>query len=188
MNNGPTATFYQKMKSKMKIKILTVAILLVFAISANAQRGGDGRGMDPAQRAEMQTKMMVDSLSLSTKQGEKVKEINLKYANKQKEARSANADGDWEKMRAAMEALRTEQSAELKTVLTQEQFDHWQKIAAAQGQRRGPGGNERPNQNTNEDKGQKEEKGKDKGRKDKNNNPPATPTPSQAPIPQGGND
>ncbi len=171
----------------MKSKILTAALLLLLALSTKAQRG-DGRGMDPAQRAEMQTKMMVDSLSLSTKQGEKVKEINLKYANKQKEARSANADGDWEKMRATMEALRTEQSAELKTVLTQEQYDRWQKIAAAQGQRRGPGGNERPTQNTNDDKAQKEERAKkDKGRKDKKSTPPATPAPPPTPKPEGGN-
>jgi len=172
----------------MKIKIPIAALLLFLAISANAQRGGDGRGMDPAQRAEMQTKMMVDSLSLSTKQGEKVKEINLKYANKQKEVRSANADGDWEKMRVVMDALRTEQSAELKTVLTQEQFDHWKKIAAAQGQRRGSSSNERPALNPNEDKDQKEEKvKKEKGRKGNTNNPPATPTPPPTPKQGGGN-
>jgi hypothetical protein len=101
-----------------------------------AQPGG-GRGGDPIQRAEMQTQLMVDSLSLSAKQAEKVKEINLRYANKQKEARSANTDGDWEKMRATMEALRTEQNAELKKLLTQAQYDRWQKIAEAQRQSRG---------------------------------------------------
>ncbi len=118
------------------INVLTTVLFFAAAMTATAQPGG-GRGGDPIQRAEMQTKMMVDSLSLSTKQGEKVKEINLKYTNKMKAARESNTDGDWEKMRATMDAIRTEQNAELKTVLTQEQYEHWQKIAESQMQRHG---------------------------------------------------
>lgn len=146
----------------MKFQILVVALL--FAIAANSQPPGGGRGGDPVQRAEMQSKMMVDSLSLSTKQGEKVKAINLKYANKQKEARAANTDGDWEKMRATMDAIRTEQNAELKTVLTQEQYDRWLKIAEAQMQRRGGPGGPPPADG---------ERGK--GKKNKNGTPPPPP-------------
>jgi hypothetical protein len=169
---------------KMKFKILTAALLLIMALTAKAQ-GGGGRGGDPIQRAEMQSKTMVDSLLLSTKQAEKVKEINLKYANKQKEARSANADGDWEKMRTSMDALRTEQNAELKTVLTQEQYDHWQKIAAEQWKNRGAGGYERPSQNGSDDKAPGEKKEKSKGKK--GNPAPPPPPPPPAPIPEGGN-
>jgi hypothetical protein len=150
----------------MKVKLLMAVILLVFAVTASAQRGGD-----PTQRAEMQTKMMADSLSLSSRQGEKVKEINLKYANKQTEARQANADGDWEQMRAKMEALRTEQNAELKTVLTNEQYERWQKITAEQWKQRGGNG-----------RGADDKDGK--GRKDRKDTPPQPPpTPEQG----GGN-
>lgn len=156
----------------MKFKILMTVMLFAIAIAANAQQGGGpgGRSGDPIQRAEMQTKMMIDSLSLSTKQGEKVKEINLKYANKQKDARAANADGGWEKMRATMDALRTEQNAELKTMLTQEQYDRWQKIAEAQWQRRG---------------GPPADGEKGKGKKDKKDLPP--PPPPAPPVGSGGN-
>jgi hypothetical protein len=149
-----------------KMRIISALILLVFAASTAATaQPGSGRGGDPVQRAEMQTKLMIDSLSLSTKQGEKVKGINLKYANKMKEARAANTDGDWEKMRATMDAIRTEQNAELKAVLTQEQYDRWQKIAEAQMQRRGGPG------------GQPEEGDKGKGRKGKKGDqaPPSPP-------------
>lgn len=155
----------------MKFKILIMALLLTVAVAIYAQPSG-GRGGDPIQRAEMQTKMMVDSLSLSTKQGEKVKEINLKYANKQKEARAANTDGDWEKMRTTMDALRTEQNAELKTVLTQEQYDRWLKIAEAQWQRRGGPPAPPP---ADGDKG--------KGRKDKKGTPPPPPPPPPTTVP-----
>ncbi|MCF8247601.1 MAG: DUF4890 domain-containing protein [Saprospiraceae bacterium] len=155
----------------MKIKVLSAALLLFSAMVAQAQ-GGQRGGSDPAQRAEIQTKMMADSLSLSTKQGEKVKEINLKYANKQKEARQANSDGNWEKMQATMGTLRTEQDAELKTVLTQEQYDRWQKIASQQTQRRGNQGRD-----TDGKEGQ--------GRKGKKGTPPPPPPP--APEQGGGN-
>lgn len=153
----------------MKFKILLAASMLLLAFNSQAQGGGRNGGRDPIQRAEMQTKIMVDSLSLSTKQGEKVKEINLKYANKQTEARQANTDGDWEQMRAKMDALRTEQNTELKTVLTQSQFDHWQKISEEMAKHRGGNG-----------------KGMDgRGNPGKNGTPPPPPPP---PVPeQGGN-
>ena len=154
----------------MKIKILAAALLVMWTVAAQAQRGESPRGGDPTQRAEMQTKMMVDSLSLSNKQGEKVKDINLKYANKQKEMRQANAEGDWEQMRTKMTALRTEQDTELKTLLTQEQYDRWQKIAAEQFQRRGgPNG------------------GDGKGQKGKKGSPPPPPPPPPTPETSGGN-
>jgi Spy/CpxP family protein refolding chaperone len=133
----------------MKIKILGAAILLCFAMKSQAQGGGGPRGGDPVQRAEMQTKMMVDSLSLSSKQGEKVKEINLKYAKKRQEtSESMSADGgNWQLMKGLMEDIRNEQNAELRTVLTKEQYDHWLKIADEQmkqrgGKGRGNGGND----------------------------------------------
>ena len=157
----------------MKIKILAAAIFVMWAVATQAQRGEGPRGGDPVQRAEIQTKMMVDSLSLSTKQGEKVKDINLKYANKQTEMRQANAEGDWEQMRTKMTALRTEQDTELKTVLTQEQYDRWQKITAEQWKQRG--GN-----------GRGTEKKDGEGRKDKKGTPPPPPPPP-APEKSGGN-
>ncbi len=107
------------------------------AISLNAQRGG-GMGWDPEKRAEQQTANMTEKLSLSEAQSAKVKEINLKYAQKMKEARE-NATGDREAMRASMVAMRDEQDKELQTVLTEEQWQQWVKFRDEQKENRGKG-------------------------------------------------
>ena len=88
---------------------------------------GEGRGMDPEKRAEQQTANMTEKLSLSEAQAAKVKEINLKYATKIKEARDT-ADADRDAMRATMTSIREEQDKELQTVLTEEQWQQWLKI------------------------------------------------------------
>ncbi len=113
------------------MRTLLQSFLLAFLTAggfaaAQAQPGG-GMGMDPEKRAEQQTATMTEKLSLSEAQTAKVKEINLKYANKMKEARD-NAGGDRETMRATMTTLRGEQDKELQTVLTEEQWQQWLKI------------------------------------------------------------
>lgn len=124
------------------IKLLAMAMLLLAGFTLQAQPGGGGRDMNPEKRAEQQTAQMTEKLSLSEAQTGKVKEINLKYANKMKEARDA-ADGDWSSMRETMTALRDEQDKELKTVLTEEQYTQWDRIRTEQrnnrGGRMGPG-------------------------------------------------
>lgn len=125
---------------------MAIATLFIASLSLHAQQGpppgGGGRGMSPEQRAEQQTTVMKDSLSLSTKQLEKVKEINLKYANKMKAARDANQEADREQMRATMDTIHSEHNAELKTVLTKEQYDQWLKVQENHFKHRGPGGGE----------------------------------------------
>ena len=90
-------------------------------------------------------------------------------------------------MRASMETLRTEQNTELQTVLTTEQYDRWQKIAAAQFSNRGSGGYQRPEQKGTDDKAPEDKNvKKDKKSKGKKGTPPPPP-PTPAPIPEGGN-
>jgi hypothetical protein len=113
----------------MKIANKSFVLIMLLILSATftfAQRGE--RGGDPTERAKEQTVEMTEKLSLSTKQAEKVGEINLKYANKLKEARDANPDGDWSAMRETMMQIRQEQNAELKNVMTAAQFEQWEKI------------------------------------------------------------
>ena len=114
-------------KNTLSILLLTLG-LSVATTSLLAQQGGSGRGAEPAQRAEMQTTRMKEDLGLSDKQAEKVKAINEKYANKMKEMREASRDGDRQAMRENMSVLRKEQTEELKTVLTSEQFEKWQQL------------------------------------------------------------
>ena len=118
------------------IKMLAMAMLLLAGFALQAQPGGGGRAMNPEQRAEQQTAQMTEKLSLSEAQAGKVKEINLKYANKMKEARDA-ADGDRDAMRETMTAIRDEHDKELKTVLTGEQYTQWDRIRTEQRNNRG---------------------------------------------------
>lgn len=139
------------MKILFKTIILTLFIATGF-IAVQAQPGG-GRDFDPVKRAERTTTMMVDSLSLSTKQGEKVGEINLKYAKLMQEARNQNTEGDWETMRATMMSMRTEQNKELQKVLTTDQWQKWEKIQEAMWSGRGErGSNNKERQNKQKEK------------------------------------
>ncbi len=89
-----------------------------------AQPGGEGRWMNPQQRAEQQTAQMKEQLALSEAQTAKVLEINVKYAQQAQEARQ-KAEGDWEAMRAQMTTIRQAQDQELQMVLTEEQWQKW---------------------------------------------------------------
>lgn len=109
------------------LSFLWIALILAGgSFTAQAQPGG-GMGMDPEKRAEQQTATMTEKLSLSEAQAAKVKEINLKYAQKMKEARD-KADGDRDAMRTAMTTIREEQDKELQAVMTDEQWQQWLKI------------------------------------------------------------
>ena len=122
---------------KIALKSFALTLLLTAGFTyAQAQPGG-GRDFDPVKRAERTTAMMTDSLSLSSKQSEKVGEINLKYAKLMQEARSQNTDGDRETMRAAMTSMRQEQNKELQGVMTADQWQQWEKIQEAQWSKRG---------------------------------------------------
>lgn len=126
---------------KINIRILPAIALLLGHLALHAQPSGSGWGGDPKQRADMQTQLMTDSLSLSDAQSAKVGDINLKYAQKMQDARAGVAEGDWESMRATMQTLRAEQDKELQSVMTQDQWQSWTQIREnLRAQRGGPGG------------------------------------------------
>lgn len=114
------------MKNTTKI-ILPLILLLAFSQITLAQRGR--RGGDPQKRAERQTQQMVEKLSLSEAQAEKIKTVNMDMAKKMQEA-FANADGDREAMRENMQAIREEHKTELKKYLTSEQLETWETVEA----------------------------------------------------------
>lgn len=96
--------------------------------------------MNPAKMAERQTTMLTDSLALSEAQQQKVAEVNLLYANKMAEARTKareNQGADRASIRSTMQALRSEQKAELKKYLTSEQFEKMEAIETNRQAKRG---------------------------------------------------
>ena len=149
---------------KKTIKLLAPALLLLAGIALQAQPGGGGRNMNPEQRAQEQTALMTEKLTLSEAQTAKVGEINLKYANKMKEARDA-ADGDWSTMRETMGAIRAEQDKELQTVLTKDQWTKWSEYREEMRANRGGMGQGNQPKPDDAGKGKSEKKGK----KDKKN-------------------
>lgn len=115
-----------------------------------AQPGGGWQNQNPEQRADQQVALMTEKLALSEAQGAKIKEITLKYGLKIQEAREANVDGDREKMRETMTAIRGEQDKEYQTILTAEQWENWLKVREEMMQNRGrrPGGPEQKREKT----------------------------------------
>ena len=97
------------------------------------RRGGEDRAgapdLDPAQAAERQTARMAEKLTLTEAQRTKVQAIHLNYARQMQAARPAPgaAETDRAAAKAKMDSLRTAKQAELKAVLSPEQWAAWEK-------------------------------------------------------------
>lgn len=142
--------------------IASFAAALWLSVSALlAQPGGEGRWMNPEQRAEQQTAMMKERLALSDAQAAKVLEINVKYAHQMQDARQKN-EGDWEAMRTQMTTIRQAQDQELQTVLTQEQWQQWLTAREEMRERRGNWGPNAQPTPPGKDKPAPDPKGKNK--------------------------
>lgn len=122
---------------------LVFACLTILTIQAQPARGEGGRrGGDPTERANRQSEKMIEDLDLSTAQGEKIKAVNLEYAEKMQTMRTEarESDAGREGMREKMKALFADQQKALKKYLTAEQAEKWEKIQAdrpARGPREG---------------------------------------------------
>lgn len=121
----------RKSLSQFKIMLFAVALALV-SISVVAQpHPPQQKGKpNPQERAEQLTQVMTQKLQLNDKQTAAVKDINLRYAAQLAEFRQNNqqhhpAAG---KPNPKVKELRQQRSAELKNVLTPEQFAQYQEM------------------------------------------------------------
>jgi len=106
------------------------ALLTFYTLQAQRPEGGR-RGGDPKERVNQQTDRMIESLDLSTAQGEKIRALNLEFAENMITARKeAMESGDRESMRATMQTMRKEQNEKMKKYLTAEQITKWEGILA----------------------------------------------------------
>ena len=116
-------------------KLMIAMFVLVFPLLSNlafAQRGGT-----PEERAERQTLIMKEELSLTEEQLPKVKELNLIYAQKGAELREQNRD-EREAMMTAFKEMEKQKETELAQVLTDEQMTQLRKKKdEMRGERRG---------------------------------------------------
>jgi len=110
----------------------TVALLLIGALSASAQLDAL-KNTTPEERAKALTALMKTKLSLTADQLPKVADLNLSYAQKM-EPVIKGAAGPFRKMREA-ERINRQKEAELKQLLSPEQFNKYLAAKAAMRER-----------------------------------------------------
>lgn len=105
----------------MKKLMMSLGFAALIAGSAAAQ-APERKVRTPEERAQHQTDRMTKDLGLSAEQTEKVKAINLKYADQVDDMRGEAKDQK-DAQREAMKGMRDQRNADLKAVLTPEQYD-----------------------------------------------------------------
>ena len=121
----------------MKKLLLVSSLIWMMVISAIGQPQGGRPNFSPEQMAKRQTEMIKAATGIDDATTAKVDAINLKYAKEMSALREKTTDRD--AMRESMKELREKRDAELKTVLS---ADQWAKVQAAQEEMRKnrPGG------------------------------------------------
>ncbi|HNP32214.1 MAG TPA: hypothetical protein PKN96_02850 [Flavobacterium sp.] len=116
------------------MKKVIVAALLVVGITAFAQekkeRKFDGDKLTKEEKVDLQVKRMTKDLNLNEEQTKQVQALVAKEVDK-REAKRAEMQQkkaqEKDKMRAEMEANQSAFSAEVKKILTPEQYAKWEK-------------------------------------------------------------
>jgi len=139
----------------MKVKIFVIAMLLATGVAtANAQQQQKQNApqprLTPVEMANKQSEKMATELKLDEKQKKEVADINLKYAKLRDEVFKAN-QGNKEVLHSKMKEMNDQKKAELKKVLTADQFAQFQawekklREERKQGRQSGEGGSQ-PNE------------------------------------------
>lgn len=115
-------------------------LAMVFsAFLAEAQPGG-GRQFTPEDMAKRQTEQLGEYIKFSKDLEKKVYDLNLKYAKKSQELRSGGSfrdmsDSQRQAMRQKMEAQQKEKDAEMKKMLSADEWKQYEKFQAEARQR-----------------------------------------------------
>ena len=96
--------------------VILISSTTVFAQSGNRQ----GRKGDPSKRSEK----MIEELKLDDKQAADFRKVEADFREPMKKEREAVKE-DREKMREKMTAMRTEKDAQIKKILTDEQYNQY---------------------------------------------------------------
>lgn len=110
----------------MKKYLYLLLIALLSCALVQAQAPEELKNTTPEQRAKVQTDLMKTKLQLNEEQTAKVGAINLKYA-KQMEPVVKSGGGKLAKYRQAKK-INEQKEAELKQVLTTEQFETYEAV------------------------------------------------------------
>jgi periplasmic protein CpxP/Spy len=102
-------------------KLMIVAVLASMTLAAQAQ---EKEKRTPQECAKARTEHMTKELALSPEQQAKVEAINLKYAD-QVEAMRSEREAERTAKREAAKAMHDAHDAEMKAVLTADQYTKW---------------------------------------------------------------
>ena len=130
------------MKILKKLLFPAIIFAIVNCISSTqaiAQAPDDAQKKEKMEQRQAAYNVMLDSLQLTEQQREDVDFINMKYRAQMQQIRQ-NSEGDFEAIRPVMMELRDNQNAELKEILSEEQFAQYQKWQKENRGRRGGGG------------------------------------------------
>ena len=120
-----------------------VLFLVILAGNIFAQRRGNERQPTPEQRTERLTSDMRDSLDLTTDQTERVRSINAEFVEESTQllrdarSRGRSSAGDARRiLRVQMNALDKKRMKQLKKVLDDHQYAHYETMKAAREEQR----------------------------------------------------
>lgn len=97
--------------------VILISSTTVFAQSGNRQ----GKKGDPSKRSEK----MIEELKLNDKQAAEFRKVEADFKDQMTKEREAVKE-DRQKMREKMTAMRTEKDAQIKSILTDEQYKLYQ--------------------------------------------------------------
>lgn len=126
-------------------KILFAAVALIFSVSmfAQAPQRGERREFKPEEMATRMADGMKKELNLNDEQYKSVYNLYLKRGEEMKARRDKGQQGqqvDREARREEMKKNQEAMNAELKQILTPEQYTKYEEMLKKQQQRRGQGG------------------------------------------------
>ena len=117
-------------------KVIGLFLVILISTTTVFAQGGDRRGKkgDPSKRSEK----MIEELKLDDKQAVEYRKVEADFREQMKKERESVKE-DREKMREKMTAMRTEKDAQIKKILTDEQYKLYKEKQKANGPRKGHG-------------------------------------------------
>jgi hypothetical protein len=132
-------------------RIFLLSLFVLTSALAFAQRPDDRQRpeRDPAERAERLTERLTTVLDLTAEQAAEVKTLHLSFAERATALREEQREEQREEREAAresMQALNEERHEEMKSILTEAQFEKLEALEAQRKERRGERRERRPRQ------------------------------------------
>ena len=113
------------MLKKLNLSLVVMLIFGLFAVNSYAQNSDQTKTKKtPEQKAEKMAKKMQEKLSLSDEQYRSVYDLALSTINQRASLKSNGADKETRK--SEMKSLMEKQEAQLKTILSSDQWTKWE--------------------------------------------------------------